>query len=130
MQNLFEAGVYWSYDHELETKSAISQIAAQFSGVPPIHEHAGNLYLSNSGIRLEGDTDVVIGLGDIDQLYLGFDEIYKRNFIKNLGAFCQPLRISSSNGISKTNLYLIAGYNSSFCTPTQTLFNLLQELLS
>jgi hypothetical protein len=130
MEPLFEAGVYWSYDYELESKSGINQIAAQFSGIPPIHEHAGDLYVSNAGIRIEGDSELQIALTDIEQLYLGFDEIYSRNFIKNFGAFCQPLRISSSNGFTRSTIYLIAGYNFSTCSPTKNLFELLQSLLS
>jgi len=33
METLFEAAVFWAYDHELEAKSGLNQIAAQFSGV-------------------------------------------------------------------------------------------------
>ena len=130
METLFEAAVFWAYDHELEAKSGLNQIAAQFSGVPPIHEHSGNLLLSTGTMQITGDMDLLISLRDIDQLYLGFDEIYKRNFVKNLGAFCQPLRITSSNGITMSTIYLIAGYSSSSCMPTQNLFTLLQDLLS
>jgi hypothetical protein len=130
MTYLFEAGVYWIYDHELELKTGLNQIAAQFSGVPPIHEHSGNLILTEQALQIEGDVDLHLRLSDIVQLYLGFDEQYQRNFIKNLGAFCQPLRITANGGSEESCIYLIAGYNSSFCTPTQQLFTLLQDLLS
>lgn len=130
MEILFESTVFWGYDYEFEAKSGLNQIAAQFSGVPPIHEHSGNLFLSTGTLQITGDEDLLIRLSDIEQLYLGFDEIYRRNFIKNLGAFCQPLRITSSNGITKNTVYLIAGYSASSCRPTQNLFNLLQNMLS
>jgi len=130
MEILFESPVLWGYGFELESKSGLNQIAAQFSGVPPIHEHSGNLVLTTGALQITGDEDLLISLTDIDQLYLGFDEIYPRNFVKNFGAFCQPLRITSSNGISESTIYLIAGYSASSCAPTQTLFKLLQDLLS
>jgi len=130
METLFESAVFWGYDYELKAKSGLNQIAAQFSGVPPIHEHSGDLLLSTGALQITGDEDLLISLSDIDQLFLGFDEIYHRNFVKNFGAFCQPLRITSSNGITESTIYLIAGYSGSSCTPTQTLFNLLQNLLS
>jgi len=130
MEILFESPVFWAYDYELEAKSGLSQIAAQFSGVPPIHEHSGALRLSTGTIEIVGDVDLLISLNDIEELYLGFDEVYHRNFVKNLGAFCQPLRIRSSNGFAKTTIYLIAGYSGSSCAPTQNLFNLLQQILS
>jgi hypothetical protein len=130
MTYLFEAGIYWIYDHELEHKTGLNQIAAQFSGVPPIHEHSGNLILTERTLQISGDVDFNLRLSDIEQIYLGFDDKYHRNFVKNLGMFCLPLRITATSGSEEICIYLIAWYNSFLCTPTQQLYNLLQELLS
>jgi len=128
--NLLEARVLWSYDYELESKTGINNIAAQFSGIPPIHDHEGVLYLTKSGINIQGDEDLMIPLVDIEEAYLGFDESYQRNFIKNLGLLCQPLRIVTNNGIAERTIYLILDYNYFGCAKNLTLFDMLQEMLT
>lgn len=127
---ILEAKAFWSYEHELENKDSISQIAAQFSGIPPIHDHEGSLTLTNSYLSIIGETDLIIQLPDIDQLYLGFDDIYRRNFIKNLGLMCQPLRITYSNALKAEVIYVIADYNFVGCAMTEQLFNQIHDLLS
>jgi hypothetical protein len=127
--NLLEARVLWSYDYELESKTGINNIAAQFSGIPPIHDHEGVLCLTKSGINIQGDEDLMIPLGDIEEAYVGFDESYQRNFVKNLGLLCQPLRIVTNNGIAKRTIYLILDYNYFGCAKNLTLFDMLQEML-
>ncbi|KIO75415.1 hypothetical protein TH53_20800 [Pedobacter lusitanus] len=128
--NLLEAKVLWSYDHELETKTGINNIAAQFTGVPPVHNHTGVLRLTKDGLIIRGDEDLIIPLADVEEAYVGFDESYQRNFVKNLGLLCQPLRIVTNNGISKNTIYLILDYNYFGCAKNLTLFDLLQEMLA
>lgn len=131
--NLLEARVLWSYAHELESKTGINNIAAQFTGVPPIHSHTGVLVLTRKGLTVQGDdqdVDLKISLGDIEEVYVGFDENYQRNFVKNLGLLCQPLRILTNDGISKKTIYLILDYNYFGCAKNLTLFNMLQEMLA
>lgn len=128
--NLLEARVLWSYDHELESKTGIDNIAAQFSGISPVHNHTGILSLLKSGINISGDEDLMIPLGDIEEVYVGFDENYQRNFVKNLGLLCQPLRIVTNNGIAKRTIYLILDYNYFGCAKNLTLFDMLQEMLA
>lgn len=127
---ILEAQAFWSFEHELANKDSISQIAAQFSGVPPIHDHEGSLTLTTSYLSIIGETDLIIQLADIDQLYLGFDDIYRRNFIKNLGLTCQPLRITYSNASNAEVIYVIADYNFVGCAMTEQLFNQIHDLLS
>ena len=129
MNHLLESTVLWSYDHELQLKGGLSHIASLFSGMPPIHNHQGHLLLTEQSIIITGDSDIIISLNDIEELYVGFDENYPRNFVKNFGAFCQPLRVKANNGISSTTVYLILDYTY-FGSSNQTLFDMLQELLS
>jgi len=130
MNLIFESPVIWSYENEVLGKDGISQIAAQFSGVAPIHNHEGSLTLTTSLIQIMGDEELNLPLSDIEQLYIGFDEVYHRNFVKNFGAFCQPLRITFSNVLTAGSIYIIADYRYGTCTATQQLFTVLQELLS
>jgi len=128
--NLLESRVLWSYDHELKAKTAFHHLAAQFSGIPPVHDHSGVLYVTERGLTIKGDEDLVISLADIEEIYLGFDEVYPRNFIKNFGVFSEPLRILSVSRFSKTTIYMFLDYNFFGFAKNQTLFNLLQEVLS
>ncbi|MBB6270860.1 hypothetical protein HDF26_001287 [Pedobacter cryoconitis] len=128
--NLLEARVLWSYDYELESKTGINNIAAQFGGVPPVHNHTGTLFLTNEGINIQGDEELIISLADIEEAYVGFDESYQRNFVKNLGLLCQPLRIVTNNNLKKRTIYLILDYNYFGCAKNLTLFDMLQEMLA
>ncbi|NRF38038.1 hypothetical protein [Pedobacter foliorum] len=130
MTLLFETNVLWSTDYELTQKNEYDHMAAQFSGIPPIHDHQGDLRLTDGNILIEGDVDLIINLSDIEQLYRGFDEFYRPNFIKNLGLFCQPVRIKYTERFSIHTIYLIAGYNFLGCTNGKALFNMLQKMLS
>jgi hypothetical protein len=130
MELIFETNVLWSSDYELSQKNQFDHIAAQFSGIPPIHNHQGELKLTEHNILIEGDTMLTINLNDIVQIYRGFDELYRPNFIKNLGLFCQPVRIQYNERFSNNTVYLIAGYNFFGCTDGKRLFDILQEVLS
>jgi hypothetical protein len=130
MNLIFKTNVLWSSDYELSQKNQFDHIAAQFSGTPPIHNHQGELKLSDQNILIEGDTNLTISLSDIVQLYRGFDDLYTPNFIKNLGLFCQPLRIQYRERASFDTIYIIAGYNFFGCADGRTLFNILQDMLS
>lgn len=130
MTPLLESNVLWSTDYELSQKNEFDHVAAQFSGVAPIHDHQGQLQLTENNLLIEGDMDLVISLSDISQIYRGFDEYYRPNFIKNLGLFCQPVRIKYSEKYSSHTIYLIVGYNFLGCAKGQRLFNVLQEMLS
>jgi len=130
MSVLLESTILWSYDHELRLKTAVSHIGAMFSGVPPVHNHEGSLFLTNRGIHITGDQDLLIPLGDIEELYLGFDENYPVNFIKNFGAFCKPMRIKASTGFSSYAIYLILDYKYFGFCGNQALYNMLREMLS
>jgi hypothetical protein len=130
MKYLFESTVIWSSDEELKSKAVFSQFASIFSGVPPVHDHEGQLLLTENDLMLNGDANLIIPLSAIEQLFLGFDEVYKRNYVRNLGMFCQPLRITYRTSAVVNILYLISGYNLSSCEQTKQLFSLLQQILS
>lgn len=96
MNLMFEANVLWSTHNELSQKNQYDNIATQFSGIALIHNHQVDLKLTENQLLIEGNTMLTTNLVDIVQLYRGFDDLYKPNFIKNFGMFCQPLRIQYS----------------------------------
>jgi hypothetical protein len=85
MNHLLKSNVIWSYNFELSSKNAIIEIASMFSGVAPIHNHEGEIILTDETLNILGDEDFLIPLSDIEQLYIGFDDVYSKHYIKNFG---------------------------------------------
>jgi hypothetical protein len=108
MKIILAGKVLWSYDYEVLERTTLSDISAHFSGMSPFHCHSGEIALTEEKILITGDTDLEISLGNLNQIYLGFDETFPRTLVKNLGLFWQPLRLSLSNGL---HLYLIIDFN-------------------
>lgn len=129
MNFLLKNRVLWSYDHEVEQRNAIDNIGVHFSGVGPFHAHEGEIILTETNILISGDESIEIELNGIDQLYLGFDDIFPRTLVKNFGLFWQPLRISFYRSGLSNSIYLIIGLNMFSCE-NQLWFNTLKELLS
>jgi len=130
MSQVFNTNVVWSHDYELSSKDTSTQIASLFSGTPPVHDHQGEIILTEETLNILGDEDFFLRLSDIEQLYLGFDDLYPKHYIRNFGLFCQPLRISANTGLKRITIYLVVGYNGFHCNETKRLFNVLKQLLS
>ena len=126
MRPILAGNVLYTYDHELIQRSTLADVSAHFSGINPFHTHAGTITLTANTILIEGDEDLEIPLGTLEQIYLGFDEAFPRTLVKNMGLFWQPLRLSLSNG---KNLYLIIDYNM-LGAKNQLWFDGLKEMLS
>jgi hypothetical protein len=118
--------IHWCYDYEVLQRDSLNELAAHFSGVNPFHTHAGKITLTGDKITITGDEDLEISLGNLEQIFLGFDEVYPRTLVKNFGLFWQPLRLVLSTG---QQLYLIIDYNM-LGTKNQVWFNRIKEMLS
>ncbi|HEX8019994.1 hypothetical protein [Mucilaginibacter sp.] len=128
--NIYLSGqVFWSYDHEIEQTGLGQEIKALFSFTPPIHHHSGIISLTEHQLVIEGDLNLPIPLSDITQIYLGFDEIFKRTYVKNGGMFWQPLRLIYNSGFRSATIYLIIDHNA-FGAKNTLWFNTLKQLLS
>lgn len=108
MKPLLAGKVLWSYDYELAQRDSLNDFAAHFSGVKPFHVHAGEITLTDNQLIIIGDEDLKIHLGSLEQIFLGFDDVFPRSLVKNFGLFWQPLRLTLSGG---RGLYLIIDYN-------------------
>ncbi|KIA91918.1 hypothetical protein OC25_19260 [Pedobacter kyungheensis] len=131
-QKMLEGNVLWSYDHELTNEkgtSWIKKLAGLFSFLKPIHKHEGNILLASNGIFITGDEQLEVPLSNIEEVYMGFDELFPASPIKNFGLFWQPIRIRST--ISRTQsqtVYLVINRTGIF-SDNQTWFNTLISLL-
>jgi len=126
MNAILTGQVLYSYQNELLERDSFADLGAHFSGVGPFHKHAGEITLSVERLFINGDEDLQIRLGAIEQIYLGFDDAFPRTLVKNMGLFWQPLRLSLSNG---NKLYLIIDYNI-LGANNQLWFNGIKKLLS
>jgi len=131
-QKLLEGNVLWAYDHELVkegTQGFFKKIAGVFSFLPRLHKHKGEILLASSGIYIAGETELSLPLSEIEEVYMGFDDIFPASSTTNFGMFWQPIRITSSrNALERQIIYLIIDY-SGFFTNNQTWFHTLIRLL-
>jgi len=122
--------VLWSYTDEIAEAGLEDEIHALFSFVKPLHHHEGEIILTNNSLIINGDIDLNIPLTDLNQLYLGFDEVYKSSYVKNAGVFWQPLRVSYYGGGTQKVVYLIIDYSLIGIAKDKQWFNALREILS
>jgi len=130
---ILQGKVLWSYAYEYaQISEGVKFTASLVSFGHPLHNHAGYIALTDNQLIIDGvndDLDITISLSTINEIYLGFDEVFKLTSVKNFGAFWQPLRIEFYNGHSLETVYLIIDHNGLFAhnkTWYETLINILQ----
>lgn len=129
MENILLSGnVRWSKEEEVLKRGPADQIGVHFSGLGPFHRHAGEIALTEKAIYMEGDISLSFNLGDLEQLFIGFDEVFPRALVKNFGMTAQPLGLQVGRGIGL--LYLFIDYNSLGFTSNQLWFNSIKTVLS
>ncbi|RNL50129.1 hypothetical protein [Pedobacter jejuensis] len=131
-QKMLEGNVLWSYDHELtegRNSGWIKKFAGMFSFLKPLHNHEGNILLASNGIYITGDEELEVPLSHIEEVYMGFDDLFPASSAKNFGTFWQPIRIKSiiSHSESQT-IYMVVNYTGIF-SANKTWFNTLISLL-
>jgi hypothetical protein len=109
---VLQGKVMWSYDYEMQAFSTAQKLTTGLSGIGgPLHNHNGYITLTSGQILIEGqegDEDLIIPLTVINQLYLGYDDVYTYYSVKNAGLFWQPLRLEYFSSNHQTNkIYLI-----------------------
>jgi hypothetical protein len=129
---LLQGTVKWSYSHELAEFSETAKIMhSMASFAPPLHNHNGNIALTDTELIIEGvegDVDLTIRLNAMKQVYLGFDDLFPVTAARSLGAFWQPLRIEYYVSSSETeDIYLIIDYNGLF-THDKDWYNTLTQM--
>jgi hypothetical protein len=124
----------WIFEDELKYLHEINFVSARFSFSPPVHKYQGILYFEESLIKLEGTNndgltiiEINIYKSQIDEIFLGFDQIYTIYVSRGLG-FWKPIRIKYINNKLISTLYLIVNYRIGF-TDNNKFFNLLKDWL-
>ncbi|WP_231464232.1 hypothetical protein [Pedobacter sp. Leaf132] len=129
---MLEGNVLWSYDYELNDKKRfgwLKKIVGLFSFIKPMHTHEGNILLASNGLFISGDERLELQLSQIEEIYMGFDDVFPASAVKNFGAFWQPIRIKSYLSYSESQtIYLVINYNG-ISTDNKTWFNTLIAML-
>ncbi|MFD1257502.1 hypothetical protein ACFQ3S_11910 [Mucilaginibacter terrae] len=105
--NLLTGKVLWCYDNELQQANLADEFRGMMSFTMPLHYHVGEITLTDNSIVINGDADLRIPLDNLQQLYMGFDDQYRRTFAKNGGLFWQPLKLSYADNAQMRSVYLI-----------------------
>ncbi|RNL55827.1 hypothetical protein [Pedobacter jejuensis] len=123
---ILEGQVFWGYDYDIYNKSNfMKSIMGMFSLMPPLHQYSGRVVLTKTELIILGDTDLNIPLYTIDEVYIGFDEIFPASSVKNLGLFWQPLRVKFR---ADETVYMVIDYNG-INTNNKIWFDALQQIL-
>ncbi|RYD74654.1 MAG: hypothetical protein EOP55_14910, partial [Sphingobacteriales bacterium] len=86
-----------------------------FSFLKPLHNHEGNILLASNGLFITGDEHLELPLSNIEEVYMGFDELFPASSVKNLGMFWQPIRIKSFiNHSESQTVYLVINHTGFF----------------
>jgi hypothetical protein len=129
MQILQIGKAMWSYDYEIADLTLIDEAGTLFSFTPPPHHREGEIILTPQTLVIDGYNYLNIPLKSLEQVYLGFDDVYKRSMVRNGGLFCQPLRLRYRQGDETNIVYLIVDHRF-FGTKNQLWFNTLKQLLA
>jgi hypothetical protein len=129
MQILQIGKVFWSFDYEIAALTLVDEAGALFSHTPPPHHREGEIILTSDSLVIDGYNYLNIPLNRLEQVYLGFDEIYKRSLVRNNGMFWQPLRLRYKEGDDTNVIYLIIDHRF-FGTKNQLWFDTLKQMLS
>ena len=130
MNILMSGHVLWSYADEVAESGLRDEIRALFSMLKPMHHHEGEIMLTDNSLIINGDSYLNIPLANLHQLYLGFDEVFKSTYVKNVGMLWQPLRVSYYENDHLTVVYLIRDYSFIGTARDQQWFDALKQVLS
>jgi hypothetical protein len=118
MMEIKKGKVLMAYKEDIKHRGFLDWLKAHTSFVKPLHRYEGNITLSDEKIVLDGkdiktknDCAIEINKIDVTDIYLGFDDVFKRGEDRSLGISFQPLRIVFSKDEKEYILYLIIDFN-------------------
>ncbi|MCW4035168.1 MAG: hypothetical protein NWF03_07375 [Candidatus Bathyarchaeota archaeon] len=126
----------WIFKEEIGQKDFLDWFAAHTSFMLPIHRYKGALHLFDDALVFygkntkTGQTEIdVIPFQNVDNLYFGFDDAYKRRETRGGFGHEAPLRIDYKEANKLKSLYCFLEFNRiSRATKNQEWFRALQKL--
>lgn len=113
-----EANTLLAFEEDILNRSWQDWVKAHTSFQKPLHRYEGhlNLYADRlTFVGVDSKTNAKARFdfykSQIDQLYLGFDEVYKSSETRSLGLGWVPLRLTLSLDEGERYVYLITNYH-------------------
>lgn len=107
----------WLFEEDVKTRSWLDWLAAHTSFLLPLHRYRGRLIITDDHMELQGrdkrtkeEVMLYISKQSIEQVHLGFDEVFSVSETRGMGIGWQPLRLTYDVSGESRVLYLIANY--------------------
>jgi hypothetical protein len=121
--NLKRANALMAFKEDIQKRGLIDWLVAHTSFAKPLHRYEGELTLWNDRIFFKGEDKkarqryaLEIGKNDVEDIFYGFDNIFRRGEDRALGISFQPLRIKFRKNGSIVALYFIIEYQRALRT--------------
>ena len=124
-----------AYQEDIKRKSLVDWFLAHVSFLKPLHRYEGEIKLTNEKLIFQGKDKknnsshkLEISKEEIKEIYLGFDEVFKRSEDRSLGLTFKPLRITfEKNGKLKIAYFIINFKRITRTTDNKKWFELLER---
>ncbi len=117
------ANTLMAFEEDIQKRGLIDWLVAHTSFAKPLHRYEGELTLWNDRIFFEGKDKktkqrytLEISKKQVENIFHGFDNIFRRGEDRALGISFQPLRIKFKKKDSIVALYLIIEYRRALRT--------------
>lgn len=117
---IFQTPAIWLFEEDVKTRSWWDWLTAHTSFLLPLHRYRGKLFIMDDHLELQGrdkrtkeEVMLYISKYSLEQVHLGFDEVFSLAETRGLGLSWQPLRIRYDASGETRTLYLIANYRIS-----------------
>jgi len=118
MMETKEGKALMAYEEDIEQRDILDWVKAHTSFLKPLHRYEGDIVLLEDKIvfkgkdtKTESDYSVEINKGEVRDVYLGFDDVFKRREDRSLGLGFQPLRLKFTRDDKEYTMYLIIDFN-------------------
>lgn len=124
-----------AYDEDIKNRSVVEWLTAHTSFLKPLHRYQGILKVDEEAIVFDGknkkgyiDFNITILIDNITDIYLGYDEVFRRREDRSLGLRgFEPLRIRFETKRGEKTIYLFAAYHWMRTSQNRKLFAQLES---
>jgi len=106
------------YGNEVKSQAAKDWGSAHTSFMLPVHRYGGEVFLLDGSFFFSGHDEetkqpcaLTFSLESITDVFLGYDDTYRRNDDRNMGLITLPLRITFRESNVLRTIYLWIGFN-------------------
>lgn len=115
-----QAPALWAFEEDIVNRTWLDWLSAHYSFGKPLHRYEGQITINAGSIELNGfdkktkePFELIIYKPELEQVYHGFDEVFKLSEARGMGLTFLPLRLAFTKDDKTHRLYLIINYR--FC---------------